>query len=242
MVSSANQIKLLELQGLDSSLGKLRHERQTDPTIAAVTSLEAKLAQLNKSLLAAQTASSDLQREVAKVQSFIDEANSRIEKNQQKIDNGDLNHKDTLAISEEMTALVTRIATLEDQQLEVMERHEACLTAEAQVANAQRTVTADLATAIAARDKKLAEITDQGRAVLATRDRVAREIDPSLLGQYDKLRVRLGGVGAARYWGGRCEGCGLELSPSEKERVAKASPDAVMTCEECGRILVRVPQ
>lgn len=76
MPSNADQIKLLELQRLDANLAKLRHERQTDPSIAQVTNLEQKLATLNKSLLAAKTAVADQQREVAKVQAFIDEANT----------------------------------------------------------------------------------------------------------------------------------------------------------------------
>jgi len=242
MPSNADQIKLLELQGLDSSLAKLRHERQTDPSIAEVTSLEQKLGALNKSLLAAKTAVSDQQREVAKVQAFIDEANNRIVRNQQKIDKGNLNHKDTLAVSEEMTALVTRISKLEDDQLEVMERHEACLAAEAQVAQAYQQIADSLATAIATRDQTIDGITNQGRAVIVERDRVAKEIDPALVAQYDKLRTRLGGVGAARYWGGRCEGCGLELPPGEQEKIKQANPDAIIHCDECSRILIRVPQ
>lgn len=240
--SPADQLKLLELQKLDSQLGKLRHQRQTDPSIAQVKDLEAKLAQLGKSLQAAKIAVSDQQREVAKVQSFIDEANSRITANQQKIDKGDMGHKDTLAVSEEMTALVARIATLEDQQLEVMERHEACVTAEGQVAAAYQKVSDDLAAAIADRDRKLGEITSEGRAVVAARDRLAGEIAPALVAQYDGLRKRLSGVGAARYWGGRCEGCGIELAPSERDLVERAAPDQIVTCDECSRILIRVPQ
>jgi uncharacterized protein len=242
MPSNADQIKLLELQGLDSSLAKLRHERQTDPSIAEVKTLESKLAALNKSLLAAKTAVSDQQREVAKVQGFIDEANARIVRNQQKIDKGDLNHKDTLAVSEEMTSLVNRIAELEDDQLEVMERHEACVTAEAQVAQAHQDIADALTKAIETRDQTLENITNQGRAVIGQRDQLAREIDPTLVSQYDKLRTRLNGVGAARYWGGRCEGCGLELPPGEQEKIAKAEPDRIVTCDDCGRILIRVPQ
>ena len=38
---------------------------------------------------------------------------------------------------------------------------------------------------------------------------------------------------------GRCEGCRLELSGSERSRVKAAAPDEVIRCEECRRILVR---
>ncbi|HLT11583.1 MAG TPA: C4-type zinc ribbon domain-containing protein, partial [Micromonosporaceae bacterium] len=41
---------------------------------------------------------------------------------------------------------------------------------------------------------------------------------------------------------GRCEGCRLELSGSEKARVRSAPPDEVVRCDECGRILVRTAE
>jgi len=242
MQSNADQLKLLELQGLDSQLARLRHERQTDPSIAVVTDLERKLADLNKSLATAKIAVADQTREVAKVQGFIDEANARLAKHQQKIDKGDLDYKDTTAVSGEMTNLVARIADLEDQQLEVMERLENCQAAEAQVAAATARVSDDLARTVALRDARLGEITNQGRAIVGQRDALAKTIAPPLVAAYDKLRVHLNGVGAARYWGERCEGCGLPVSPSEQEALKNATPDAVTHCEECGRILIRVPQ
>jgi predicted nucleic acid-binding Zn-ribbon protein len=53
------------------------------------------------------------------------------------------------------------------------------------------------------------------------------------------LRGRLGGIGAARLVGSRCDGCQLTLAAAEVERVKRADPGTVVHCEECGRILVR---
>ena len=39
----------------------------------------------------------------------------------------------------------------------------------------------------------------------------------------------------------RCEGCRLELNPTDLGRMRAAGADAVLRCEECGRILVRTP-
>ena len=52
------------------------------------------------------------------------------------------------------------------------------------------------------------------------------------------LRARLKGTGAARLIGHRCDGCHLELSPVEVERIRAMPPDTVVTCDQCGRILV----
>ena len=55
---------------------------------------------------------------------------------------------------------------------------------------------------------------------------------------YEKVRETTG-MGAAMLRAGRCEGCRLELSGSERARVRGADPDEVVQCEECRRILVR---
>jgi hypothetical protein len=59
-----------------------------------------------------------------------------------------------------------------------------------------------------------------------------------LLARYEQLRSKLGGTGAARLVGASCSGCHLTLSSMELDRVRKAASDAVITCEQCGRILV----
>ncbi len=94
-----------------------------------------------------------------------------------------------------------------------------------------------LRAAIAATEVALdAEIAEE------TGPRVAAAVgtcDDDLLARYEQLRAKLGGTGAARLVGGSCSGCHLALPAMELDRVRKAPPDAVITCEQCGRILVR---
>jgi predicted nucleic acid-binding Zn-ribbon protein len=46
-------------------------------------------------------------------------------------------------------------------------------------------------------------------------------------------------VGAARVVGSSCGGCHLTLPATELDRIRRAEPDALVTCDQCGRILVR---
>ena len=71
------------------------------------------------------------------------------------------------------------------------------------------------------------------------RDRLAAEVPPDLIARYEQLRTKLGGTGAARLVGGSCGGCHLQLPAMELDRVKKAPPDAIIYCDQCGRILVR---
>jgi len=49
-------------------------------------------------------------------------------------------------------------------------------------------------------------------------------------------------VGAALLRQRRCEGCRLELNNSDIATIRAAANDAVVFCEECGRILVRTDE
>ena len=65
------------------------------------------------------------------------------------------------------------------------------------------------------------------------------QVSPSELAQrYEVLRSRLGGVGAARLVGDRCDGCHLTLSSVEVERIRRLPPEEFATCAQCDRILV----
>jgi predicted nucleic acid-binding Zn-ribbon protein len=71
----------------------------------------------------------------------------------------------------------------------------------------------------------------------------ARATEASLLptalaDRYEALRARLKGTGAARLVGSHCDGCHLELSSVEVEKIRALPPGEVATCEQCGRILV----
>ena len=62
----------------------------------------------------------------------------------------------------------------------------------------------------------------------------------ALIDRYETLRARLKGTGAARLIKNHCDGCHLELSSGEVERIRALPRGEVATCEQCGRILVPV--
>ena len=53
------------------------------------------------------------------------------------------------------------------------------------------------------------------------------------------LRSRLGGVAVARLVGKTCQGCHLQLSAVEIDRIRRLDVDELVHCEACGRLLVR---
>ena len=80
-----------------------------------------------------------------------------------------------------------------------------------------------------------AAIVDRGRRPGPRR---AAGLPADLAERYERLRSHLGGVGAARLVGDRCDGCHLTLPSVEVERIHHLSADTFATCPQCDRILV----
>jgi predicted nucleic acid-binding Zn-ribbon protein len=103
-------------------------------------------------------------------------------------------------------------------------------------------VTDQLATAVADRDEAIGVLDEERAAARSGRDELTSRLPADLVTLYEKIRASSSGVGAAKLHQGRCEGCRLELTPTDLARIRNAPEDEVLRCEECRRILVRVPE
>jgi predicted nucleic acid-binding Zn-ribbon protein len=69
----------------------------------------------------------------------------------------------------------------------------------------------------------------------AARQRVADQIDPATLRNYEMIRRTRGGLAVVPIEQRACKGCRISLSSAEVQR-ARSSPEPI-TCQSCGRIL-----
>ena len=164
-------------------------------------------------------------------------------RDQQLLDSGTIGDpKQLQSLQSELQSLARRQSDLEDVELEIMERVEGARAAVAQLTAERDAAGAGVRGGRVERADQRAEIDDERRIVEGERAAIATDIPADLLGLYDKIRADHGGVGAAPLHRGTCEGCRLELPPTEIEALREAPPDAVIRCEECRRILVRTPE
>ncbi|MFE9553280.1 zinc ribbon domain-containing protein [Streptomyces sp. NPDC006692] len=239
----ADQIRLLDVQALDVRLSQLAHKRTSLPEHAEIESLTKDLTQLRDLLVAAQTEESDTAREQAKAEQDVDQVRQRAVRDQQRLDSGAVSSpKDLESLQREIVSLAKRQGDLEDVVLEVMERRESAQERAAELTERVSSVQAKADDATARRDAALAELDAEAASVTKEREIVAGSVPADLLKLYDKLRGQQGGVGAARLYQRRCEGCRLELNITEVNEVKAAAPDAVLRCENCRRILVRTSE
>lgn len=240
--SAQEQLKLLELAGLDAELGRLDHRRRTLPEAQEYERAEARDAGLRDELATVDAQRSDLDRELLKAERDVDQVRTRIDRDRNRLDAGQVsNAKELESLQSEIVSLQRRQGNLEEVVLDVMERQEEAGRRQ-QLLTAERTeLTSQREEIGARRDSVLADIGKQAETAGESRAAIAAEIPGDLLALYDRLRAQHG-VGAAALSKGRCEGCHLSLNTVDLGRIRAADPDEVLRCEECRRILVRTPE
>ncbi len=167
----------------------------------------------------------------------------RAARDQKRLDSGQVtNPKDLESLQSEIASLAKRQGDLEDVVLEVMERHEAAQERAAELAQRVESVQAKVQDATARRDVAMDGFESEAETVRKEREAVAGSVPTDLLKLYEKIREQQGGVGAAKLYQRRCEGCRLELNITEVNDVRAAPEDEVLRCENCRRVLVRTPE
>jgi hypothetical protein len=241
--ASEDQLRLLDLQALDSTIDRLAHRHATLPELTTIEALSGRAGELDDDIVRAETQDSDLGREQAKIDADVEIVRGRMDRDQARLDSGQVGAARELEnLQSEIQSLHKRQSDLEDAELEVMEQREAVQTELAKLQGELQTVTVDLDAAQQRRDATWAEIAAEMTAARADRLQLSASVPEDLLALYEKLRASSGGIGAARLHRGRCEGCHLQLNTTELNELRDAPSDDVARCEECRRILVRTDE
>ena len=229
---------LLEVQEHDIRLDQLHHELASLPARRRLATAEKRRGELATRESSGTADEESLARRQQELESRISSLSTRISAIESRMKEGSSAYRDLQAMSDEAASLARQRSLIEDEELELMEQAEAT----------ERTQSA-LRAEIAALEEEARgarhELSEASSALEATaaavreeREQLAAGLPPDLFQIYERLRQRLGGVGAARLVDGSCTGCHLHLPSSERERVQKAGPGELVYCEQCGRILI----
>ncbi|CAN5616937.1 C4-type zinc ribbon domain-containing protein [soil metagenome] len=231
--------QLLDVQAHDTRADQLRHRLEHLPERAQLVERRAELAQV----LAAEAGGREERDRLGREQKRLEDEVAGLDDKAAQVDrtlySGTVNApRELQALQDELGALARRKSHLEDIELEIMERTEPVDAALARL----DTERAQHQASIESLERSLADNEGGTRRDLAdteaARTAAAASIDADLLAVYDRLRSQLQGVAVARLVGTTCGGCHLGLSAVEVDRIRSAPADAVVHCEECGRILV----
>jgi uncharacterized protein len=232
--------RLLVVQRTDTHIDQLRHERANLPARARLVSLGSELSAIEGDLDAVASRRDELARSQRRLEDDVAGIEAKVAHDEGTLYGGSVTAPRELQdLQAEIESLRRRQSSLEDEVLELMEAIEP-LDAQAGELERRR---ANVAASREETERELtaqeAELDVQIEREQATRADLVDGMDVTLLDEYARLRSQLGGVGIARLEGGRCQGCQLLLSAVERDRIKGLADDALLHCEECGRLLVR---
>ena len=236
------QLRLLDLQEVDTTLDRLNHRRRTLPELAEIGRLTARADELRDQVVTAETEVSDVSREQSKAEADVDQVRVRAERDRKRLDAGQVSSpKELENLQSEIESLGRRQSELEDGVLEIMERRETAEAHRDELGAERDRVGGELSALTDKRDAAQGELDAELAQAGGSRDEIAKEIPGDVLALYERLRGQYG-TGAAALKAGRCEGCKLALSTVDLNEIRTSAADEVTRCPECRRILVRTPE
>ncbi|MFD4419895.1 zinc ribbon domain-containing protein [Agromyces sp. NPDC058484] len=237
----AEQQELLRLQSLDTRLQQLAHRLGSLPQAAPLAELAARDTSVRGTRAEAVGGLEDARTELARLESDVAIVEARIARDGDRLQHTS-SMKDVAGLESELVSLKKRLSDLEDQELAVMERLESAEGVLAGIDEERASIAADTAKLEAERDAAAAGFASERDAAERDRVVVAGGVPADLLGLYEQRRTRGAGVGAAHLQHRTCQGCNMTLTGSGLESVRRATPDDVLLCPECDRILVRTDE
>lgn len=231
---------LLEVQDRDTAIDQLRHRRANLPERAHLPALEDRMAALDARLADVKGRRAEVAGRQSRLEEEVRSLDRRITEIERRLYSGTVTApRDLQAMATEADSLKARRSAVEDEVLMAMEEGEPLADEVAALESERAALEAEVGRARDALVNAEADVDAQIAAEEVERSGAVRGVPAELLGTYEGLRAKLGGVGAARLVGSSCSGCHLTLPAAEVARIKREPPDALVLCDQCGRILVR---
>jgi predicted nucleic acid-binding Zn-ribbon protein len=230
---------LLAVQEVDTAIDQLEHRRVALAERAALTAAQGRRADVDARVAEVQARRDEIGGRQARLEEEVARTEARIVEVDKVLYSGTVSaSRELQAMAEEVESLKARRSSLEDDVLLTMEEAEPVDAELAALAVEREQETAEIARLEAAIAAAETEIDAELGERRGERTAVASSVPDELLATYERLRAKLGGVGAARLVGPSCSGCHLTLPATELDRIKREPPDSLVFCDQCGRILV----
>ena len=237
--SPEHQRILLDIADLDRRISQAERARTQPSQGARITELIAIRQEQLRELTSLTGTRDDARTELTRLESDVKLVEQRRARDTERLAAA-TNPKEAQALEHELTSLAKRQSDLEDIELDVMAKVE---EAEAAVAAQQALLDATTAegSALTAQAKAdVAAATERGAQLTRDRAAVAEQVPADLLAEYTRRAAN--NAGAALLTRGTCEGCRIVLPSTDLNEIRRAAEDAVVSCPECGCILVRTEE
>ncbi|MGH3577346.1 MAG: zinc ribbon domain-containing protein [Mycobacterium sp.] len=230
---------LLAVQDRDIELDRLDLRRRELPERAVIADIEKRVSAIDTELRQVGAERDELVGRQSTLERDVASAVERVHQIEARMYGGQVSaSRELQAMADEVQSLQRRRSVLEDQVVDLMEQVEPVELTMAGLESQLDALGADALRVKQDLARAEKEIDAEMGAEQKARADLANALPAELSTRYERIRRRLGGVGAARLVGGSCGGCHLSLPAMELDRIRHARPDEVLVCDQCGRILV----
>lgn len=196
----------------------------------------AKVREAEKSVSDSDSETAKIRLLVKKAEDAVDEQRIKIEKNEASLYAGKIrNPKELQDLQNDIASLKRYLSVLEDEQLNAMlalEESESKLKkASSILADAQAQFINQTADLLGEKSK----LNDNLQRLMGERDAALKPLSAESVAIYKRLREQKRGIAVALAEDGACTACGSELRPEEMQ--SARSPNNIIYCSSCGRIL-----
>ncbi|MCL4370620.1 MAG: C4-type zinc ribbon domain-containing protein [Chloroflexi bacterium] len=224
---------LRELQDLDSALDRARESLEEK---AARCGDDSELVPFREAMESARRQLHTLQVKGKELDHQLETETVKRKAEEKKLYGGSVKSpKELASLAREVELRKEQIGELETQALLNMDALEGASAAQQgaqrSLAEKEQAWKAEQATL----EAECASLNAEVERLAAARNRVAGQIDPATLRNYDMIRRTRGGLAVVPIEQRACKGCRISLSSSEVQR-ARTSPEPI-SCQSCGRIL-----
>ncbi len=237
--SPEHQRILLDVADLDRRIAQAERARTSPSQAARISELVAIRQEQLRELTSLTGTRDDVRTELTRLETDVSLVEKRRARDAERLASA-TNPKEAQALEHELASLARRQSDLEDIELDVMGRVE---DADAAVAAQQAlldTTTAEGSALTAQAKADVAAATELGAQLARDREAVTASLPAPLLAEYTRRAAN--SAGAALLTRGTCEGCRILLPGTDLNDIRRAAADAVVSCPECGCILVRTEE
>ena len=226
---------LLELQKVDASVDKLLADRSSLPELAARAQARREARKAAQASEESTTRMRSLDRDLSRTEDELQMADQKLREQERRLFAGRMSARETEHMQAEVESLRRKVASMEDELLELLDLREGMQEEERLLAE-RADVTSEVEQSLSARIAESRGVIDVSLArYRERRDDIVGSIEPRLLKLYARLRERRGGIVVGETSGRVCGACHLQMSVAEYEEVVQ---DAIPQCIHCAAILV----
>lgn len=237
--SPENQRTLLDIADLDRRIAQADRARTKPSQAGRISELVAIRQEQLRELTVLTGTRDDVRTELSRLESDVALVETRRNRDAERL-SAATNAKEAQALEHELASLARRQSNLEDTELDVMGRLEEIEAAVAAQQALLDTTTAEGSALTAQAKADVAAATDLGAQLARDRAALTEGVAADLLAEYTRRAAN--SAGAALLTRGTCEGCRILLPSTDLNDIRRAAEDLVVSCPECGCILVRTEE